>query len=331
MSAATDPANLPRPQYTVDLPRVRRAAAAIAPHGLFRTAVVHSPELSRLSGRPVHLKCENRQRTGSFKVRGALARLTALSDEERRRGVIASSAGNHGLGVAWAGRVLGVPGLVVVPRGAARVKLERLRQMLIKVREHGAGYDEAERHARALAASEQATFISPFDDPWIVAGNGGTVGQEIVEQLPGCSAIVAPVGGGGLAAGLAVGADGVPVVGINTAASPAMFRSLTEGRVLHSYDAEPTLCDGLEGGVSDNSVGLCGRLLHGVEVVEERAIAEAIRLLARGHGMVVEGSAAVGVAALLERKALPGDGPICVVLSGRNIDHQRLQTILARC
>jgi len=319
---------IPSPAYTVDLALIQQAASLVRNHGLMETPLLHSPELSRRVGRPVQLKCENQQITGSFKVRGALARLALLQGEQRYRGVVAASAGNHGLGVGWACRALGVPGLVVVPETVARVKLDRLRELLVKVRLHGSCYDEAEEHARQVAHEAGATFVSPFDDPHVIAGNGGTVGLELRRQLPDCSAVVVPVGGGGLASGLAIAMDGTPVVGVNSEASPAMARSLAEGRVYHRWDAAPTLAEGLEGGVSDTSAALCARHLSGVEVVAEESIAEAIRLMVRRHGVVLEGSAAVGVAALLEGKPVPGNGPICVVLTGRNIDRQRLTAIL---
>jgi threonine dehydratase len=322
--------SLPEPSFTIDEALIQRAAALIAPYRLFRTQMLHSPLLIQRYGRPVHLKCENQQHTGSFKVRGALARLCALQGEERLKGVVAASAGNHALGVAWACRHLGIPGLVVVPESVPAVKLRKIQEMMIKVRLHGSSYDEAEVHARELAREAEATFVSPFDDPWVMAGNGGTVGLEIREQLPGCSAVVAPVGGGGLASGLAVALEGTPVVGVNSEASPAMARSLAEGRVYHRYQPAPTLAEGLEGGVTDNSVALCARHLHSVEVVAEESLAEAMRLMARGHGMVVEGSAAAGLAALVEQKPLPGDGPVCVVITGRNIDRERLREVLAR-
>lgn len=312
----------------VDRPLIERVRQLIAPYGLLQTDLTHSPLLSERCGRPVYLKCENQQRTGSFKVRGALARLAAMERDQRHRGVVAASAGNHGLGVAWACRVLGIPGLVVVPETVPQVKLRRLQEMLIKVRLFGACYDDAEAHAREVAAEAEATFVSPYDDPMVIAGNGGTVGLEIREQLPQCSAVVTPVGGGGLASGLAIAFEGV-VVGVNSEASPAMARSLAEGRVYTRYPSAPTLAEGLEGGVSANTVALCGRHLHAVEVVREQSIADAIRLMARSHGMVLEGSAAVGVAALLEGKPVPGAGPLCVVLTGRNIDHDRLKEIVA--
>jgi threonine dehydratase len=322
---------LPPPAYELSRELVLRARDLVEPHVLF-TPVVPSPLLSELLGHPVVLKCESQQRTGSFKIRGALARLQSLSREERPRGVVAASAGNHGLGVAWACRLLGIPALVVLPESAPRVKREAIAAMGAKVRLHGAGYDEAEARARAIAAEAGASFVSPFDDPVVMAGNGGTLGLEIARQVPDAGAVVAPVGGGGLAAGLAVALPGVPVVGVNTEASPAMARTLAEGRVLTEMPAARTLAEGLEGGVSPSSAALCARLLRSVEVVREASIREAIRLLARRHGLVVEGSGAVTVAALLEKKEVPlgaRPGPVCLVLTGRNIDRERLREIVA--
>jgi threonine dehydratase len=268
----------------------------------------------------VHIKCENEQRTGSFKVRGALVRLSMLSREERGRGVVAASAGNHALGLAWACRFLGIPALVVVPERAAPSKLARLREMAMKVRVHGASYDLAEVRARQIAVESGATFVSPFDDPWVIAGNGGTIGLEIAEQLPECDTVLTPVGGGGLAAGLGIALPEHAVVGANSAASPAMARSLAEGLVYTTWPTDRTIAEGLEGGVSPTTAALCAHCLHSVEVVSEESIASAMRLVVRGHAMVVEGSAAAGVALLLERKPLPGDGPICVVVTGRNVE-----------
>lgn len=316
------------PAYQVTAELVAEAARALAPYQL-ETPLLASPQLSARIGRPVFLKCENQQRTGSFKLRGALFRLLALEREERQRGVIASSAGNHGLGVAWGCRQLGIPGLVVVPQGTPRVKRDALEAMMIKVRVRGQGYDQAEAYARELAAANQAIFISPFDDPRVIAGNGGTVGLEIRAALPEVSAVVAPLGGGGLSIGLAVALPGVPVLGVNSAASPAMARSLAEGRVHLSWPAsEPTIAEGLEGGVSPSTAALCRRLLAGVEIVSEASLREAVRAQVREQRVVIEGSGAAGVAALLEGKLIPGTGPVCVVISGRNIDRDRLREIV---
>jgi len=331
--AAWDPDDFPRlPAEVVDRDRLDRAREILAPYG-FETPLIQSAWLSARCGRPVWLKLENRQRTGSFKVRGALVRLSVLEGEARYRGVVAASAGNHALGVAFASRLLGVPALVVVPRSVAEVKLRALREMMVKVRIEGATYDEAEAYARDIAKEAEATFVSPFDDPWVMAGNGGTVGLEVAEQLPGVGGVVVPVGGGGLASGIAVALPGVPVLGVNSEASPAMARSLAEGKVYRRWtpqtqDGALTLAEGLEGGVSSATVALCACYLWDMAVVREASIAEAIGEMARREHVVLEGSAAVAVAALLEARALPGEGPLVVVLTGRNVDKARFKAIL---
>jgi threonine dehydratase len=316
----------PQPEYELTSALIDEAEQTLAKYQL-ETPMLPSAGLSARLGRPVFFKCENQQRTGSFKVRGALARLSRLAGEDRYRGVVAASAGNHGLGVAWACRQLGIPGLVVLPEGTPKVKLAALEQMMIKVRLHGSGYDEAEARARQIAEEAQATFVSPFDDPWVMAGNGGTVGREIRRQLPDVSAVVAPLGGGGLCVGLAVALEGVPVVGVNSSASPAMARSLDERRVYLTFDSQRTIAEGLEGGVSASSAFLCARHVREVLVVDESSLGRAVALSLREERQVLEGSGAAAIAAVLERKPIPGAGPVCLVLTGRNIDRDRLRTL----
>ncbi|MBW2731414.1 MAG: pyridoxal-phosphate dependent enzyme [Deltaproteobacteria bacterium] len=315
-----------KPKYIVDVALARRAHAAIAPYNL-RSPLKLSTKLSECVGRPVYLKLESHQPTGAFKVRGALAYLLSLEGEARRKGVVAASAGNHALGLAWAARQVGVPALVVVPRSAAKIKKRKLAELMVKVRVHGEGYDEAEVFARKLAEEADASFVSPYDDPWVMAGNGGTIALELLEELGELGGVVLPVGGGGLASGLVTAMGDIPVLGVNAAASPAMALSLAEGRVYETYEGESTLAEGLEGGVSQTSVAYCQQLWQ-VQQVDEAAIGRAIGFLAREESLVAEGSAAVAVAALLEGHELPGEGPLCVVITGRNIDAERLKVIL---
>lgn len=314
-------------EYDITPEHFVRASQVIAPF-IQKTALVESPRLSARLGRPVFLKCENQQVTGSFKIRGALARLSVIEGEARYRGVIAASAGNHGIGLAHACRQYGIPGLVVVPETTPQIKIRQLQELYIKVRSFGTCFDEAEAYARELAAQEEATYISPYDDPWIIAGNGGTLGLEIAQQLPEVTTVVAPVGGGGLASGLALALPRVAVVGVNTQASPAMTRSLMEGSVFGTFDSAETLAEGLEGGVSPNTVALCAHHLAGMGVVSEDGLRRGISFVARHHKEIIEGSAAAAVAAILEDVPIPGDGPVCLVLTGRNIDRGLLREIL---
>ncbi|MCA9666755.1 MAG: pyridoxal-phosphate dependent enzyme [Myxococcales bacterium] len=324
----------------MDAQLVARAREALRGR-LHPTPLVRSATLSERLGREVLLKNETHQPTGSFKVRGALAALAALEGEAARRGVVVASAGNHALGVAWASRQLGVPALVVVPETVAIVKRRALEEMMVKLRVQGRDYDEAEQIARDIALEAEATFVSGYEDPWVIAGGGGTIALELCDERPDLSCVVASVGGGGLLGGLGVGldarADGSgsapQLVGVCAAASPAMKRSLQDGRVYRRWDAEPTLADGLAGGVAERTVALARVHARAILLADERAIACALEHAARREGLLIEGSAACALAPLLDERAaaeLPGDaGPLAVVLSGRNIDRAKLRAAIA--
>jgi threonine dehydratase len=264
-------------------------------------------------------KIEQLQRTGSFKIRGATLRLESLGDAERRRGVVTASAGNHGLGVATAGKALGVRVEVVVPATSPEVKRRGIAALGATVVDGGAGYDEAEAFARRLAVERGAVFVSAFDDPWVQRGNGGTLAEEILADAPDVTQVVCPVGGGGLVAGLAevLAPRGVAVFGVQPAANCAMHDSLAEGRARLVYDGRPTLAEGCEGAVAQSTFDACRR--HGVRVglVSEEAILRAMAFAFRRCGWIVEPSAAVAIAGLLEG-ALPPSPRTVIVVSGGN-------------
>lgn len=300
---------------------------------VFRTPLVRSAPLSERLGSEVWLKLESLQRTGSFKLRGAAMRLDALDADERRRGVVAASAGNHGQGVALAGRVLGVPVEVVVPERTPRVKRAGMEAHGARVVVAGAGYDEAEAIARKRAAHRGAVFVSPFDDPLVILGNGGTVAEEILDELPGVGQVVCPVGGGGLVAGLAeaLAPLGIAVLGAQPEANCAMHESLRLGRALLRYEGRPTLAEGCEGGVAERTFEICRD--HGVvtATVSEEAIARAMVYAYRVLGLVVEASAAVAIAAVLEgRLRLAARAPTVIVVSGSNVEPELLDRLLKR-
>ena len=301
----------------MDFDAVRRVVERYA----VRTPLVRAPAL----GNDVWLKLENEQRTGSFKVRGALAKLDSLSDEERRRGVIAASAGNHGLGVAFAARALGIGARVFVPRDAASVKVQGIRSMGVEVEVMAeAGYDYAEERARAAAARSGEVFVSPYDDPWVAAGNGGTLAEEILAALPAIESILLPVGGGGLLAGVAGALDRagrrVDLVGVQSEASPAMTRSLEEGRAYEIWDPTPTFAEGLEGGVAAASVERARASGVQMEVVTESAIANAMRFAHTELGLRLEGSAAVVLAKELHYPSPASREARVLVITGGNVD-----------
>ncbi len=294
------------------------------------TPLVPAPALGRRIGADVWLKLESLQRTGSFKLRGAAARLAAMAQAGQTR-AIAASAGNHGLGVALAARTFGIDATVLVSAQTPEIKRNGIAALGAKVEVAGATYDEAEAEARRRVARDPGlTFVSAFDDDHVIAGNGGLLGREILAQLPDVEIIVTPVGGGGLAAGIGVEVvpRGIRLVGVSPEANCAMKRSLEDGRAYVVYDGGPTLAEGLEGAVSERTYAMAKDYFPEVVLVSEVAIRQAIVYAYRTLGVVCEASAAVTIAALLE-DALPLQGRRVVVLvSGGNIESALLDQLL---
>jgi threonine dehydratase len=302
-------------------------AAATVHRYLSATPVIPAPGL----GRDTWLKLETLQPTGSFKVRGALVAVTAALARDRRTAIVTASAGNHGLGIAFAADRLGATATIVVPSNASDAKQGAIERFSVALVRHGTSYDDAEAHALALAEAG-ATFVSPYNDPYVIAGQG-TIAVELLEQVPDVATIVTPVGGGGLASGLGLAAStvhGVRVVGVEAEQSPAMRRALDAGRPVPIAPG-PTLADGLAGNLEPGTVtfDLVRRTVADVVTVTEDDIATAMRFLAREHGLVAEGSAAVGVAALLTRRVARTPGATIVIVTGRNIAAHTLAGVLA--
>jgi len=295
-----------------------------------RTPVVRLPAAGA-DRMGVALKLENLQRTGSFKLRGAAARLAALAPEERARGVVASSAGNHGAGVALAAGTLGVTARVVVPAGAPATKRDRIARLGAEVIVRGSRYDEAEAVARDLARQDGAVFVSPFDDDIVIEGNGGSIAAELGEQVPDLRRVICPVGGGGLIGGLArqLTPKGVSVVGVQPEMNCAMYESLAQGRALTSYEGRPTIAEGCEGAVSERTYLLARDLVEEIVLVSEAAIRRAVAHLYRVAGTIAECSAAVAMAGVLEGAVAPSaTGATVVVITGGNIQPELLDEIL---
>jgi threonine dehydratase len=297
-----------------------------------RTPLERSAWLSERARADVWLKLETHQRTGSFKLRGAYNAVALLSKEERARGLVTASAGNHGQGVALAASLAGLaPAVVFVPASAPEAKKRRIARYGADLRPVQGTYDDAHHAALEHAERTGAYFVNAFSDPAVVAGQG-TAGLEVVQDLPGVRTILVPVGGGGISGGVGIVAramgSGIRVIGVQTEATSAMHASLAAGRVVSPpYGA--TLCEGLEGDVDEPGLVLASRVLDGVVLVTEAAVRRAMRLLFQEEGIVAEGSAAVGVAALLEGAVERVEGPAAVVLTGGNVDGDRLAGILA--
>lgn len=297
-----------------------------------RTTLRSSPGLSAVAGRDVHLKLESEQLTGSFKLRGAFNLISSLPDDVRARGVVASSAGNHGLGVAWASHHFGIPATIFVPATAPRVKRDGIAALGATVDAESPHYDAAMERAIAFAAERGATFVHPCTGRALLAGQG-TVAAEILEDLPELTALIVPVGGGGLLGGcgalLRNAAPRVRIIGAQSENTAAMARSLEAREIVH-IPSVPTLADGLAGDVDEIALDIGLHALDEIHTVTEDAIGRAIAWLAREEDLVVEGAGAVGVAAILERKVTLPAGPAAVVLSGGNIDSERHESLLAR-
>ncbi|MFF1770537.1 threonine ammonia-lyase [Streptomyces sp. NPDC058249] len=317
----------PLPSVTLD--DIRGAQKMLT--GVARmTALEGSRYLSQLVGAPVHLKCENLQRTGSFKLRGAYVRIAGLLPEERAAGVVAASAGNHAQGVALASSLLGVRSTVFMPTGAPLPKVAATRDYGAEVRLHGQVVDETLAAAQEYAAETGAVFIHPFDHPDIIAGQG-TVGLEILEQCPEVRTIVVGIGGGGLAAGVALAVKSirpdVRIVGVQAEGAAAYPASLAAGRPV-SIENPATMADGIKvGRPGDVPFRLIEELVDEVRTVSENNLSSALLLCLERAKLVVEPAGASSVAALLRE---PGafEGPVVALLSGGNVDPLLMQRIL---
>jgi threonine dehydratase len=314
----------------LSLEDVKRAQAALASH---LRATPLRPSLAA-PGCDLRLKLECWQPTGSFKVRGALSLMSSLTETERRRGVVAASAGNHALGVAFAAERLGgaIRTTLFVPKTAPRSKVEKLRRFPVDVRETGATYDDAVEAARAFERETGATMVHAYDEPRIACGQG-TVALEVLEECPEVATLLVPVGGGGLIAGMAVAAKALApagrIVAVQPEASPSLRESIRLGRPLLTYPAGPTLADGLAGGIGE-ILFEHRDLVDEVVTVSEDEIEDAIVALLAADQIVAEGSGAVGVAALRAgRVPAASGGPVVAVITGGNVDAHILARLLA--
>jgi len=296
------------------------------------TPLIASPALSDRTAAAVYLKLENLQITGSFKARGSLNRMLSLSKEDKSRGVVTASTGNHGAGVAHAGQRLGIKALIFVHETASPAKIENIQRFGGDVRYFGVEAGATEVHARAYADSHGMPFISAYNDPLVIAGQG-TIGAEIARQLPTTDIVLAAVGGGGLVAGVAGFLKTVNpklcAIGASAKNSMATAASVRAGRIVETEHL-PTLSDGTSGGLEPGSITfeLCQALVDDWVDVAEEEIRSALRLFIESHHMLCEGAAAVAVAGLLRAKERVKGKTVVVVISGANISAERLKEAL---
>ena len=309
---------------------VRSAEARARPH-LLTTPTVPAVGLTAEVGSPVVLKCENLQHTGSFKARGAVSKVLSLTPEELAKGVITASTGNHGAAVSYAGSLVDLAPLVVVPEDANPSKLAAIERLGGRIEVHGTDSVESELGARRLAAERDATYLSPYNDPRIIGGQG-TLGLELLEQVDDLAAVYVAVGGGGLASGVAGWIKAMSpetrVIGCSPANSAVMYHSLRAGEIL-DMPSDPTLSDGTAGGVEPGAVtfDILAGALDDFVTVEEDDIRQAFLDLIEIEHMLVEGSAAMAYAAT-RAHAQPVDGTIAIILCGGNVGVGKLRTVL---
>ncbi len=308
----------------VNLESIEAAAARIGA-SIYESPLMHSKMLSRLTGNSIFLKLENLQMTGAFKERGALNRILTLTDEERRQGVIAASAGNHGQGVAYHATQRGIPAQIWMPRLTPLIKFSATRAYGADVVLHGDNYDEACAAAIERSLERKAVFIHPFDDDAVIAGQG-TIGLELLNQNPELDVIVVPVGGGGLT--VKERNPRVEIVGVQTARLPSMQAALQQQGPV-DLPAKSTLADGIAvRRAGQRTLPLVSRYVDRIVTVDEDEIAEAILMLLEGEKTLAEGAGAVALAAVLEGKTGHRGKNIAVLVSGGNLDVNLLARII---
>ena len=316
----------------INLQSIQAAAKRIA-GAIYRSPCPYSLLLSRLCGCNIYCKFDHLQITGSFKERGARNKLMQLSPEQRKAGVVAASAGNHALGLAYHGQLLGIPVTVIMPKWAPIIKVSNCRAFGAEVRLEGESFGDAYKRAQALAAETKKLFIPGFDDPDIIAGQG-TMGLEIVEDVPNLDAVIVPVGGGGLLAGVGVAVKALRpqarVIGVESNSAPTLQASLNAGHVVR-IDTKPTLADGLAvAELGKECFEPIRQTMDELVMVDEPQIASAVLRLLEMEKTVVEGAGAVSLAAAMQRAPELAGKNVVICLTGGNIDVNLISRIIER-
>ena len=296
-----------------------------------KTPIIHSVYLSELCNNNVYLKLENLQITNAFKIRGALNRMLKLSSEEKSRGVIAASSGNHAQGIALTAQHLGVSAKIVVPKNISELKLSKIKQYDVTIIQEG-DFDEIETKARNLSVRENMTYISPYNDINIISGQG-TIALEIYKELENVNIIIVPIGGGSLISGIAFVAKSlnpnIKIIGVQTKGASTMYESWKAGKIVNIEEFN-TLADGLLGGLESDAITfeIILKYVDEIVLVDEESIKKAINLLWKIEGQIVEGAGATVVAYILEAKKKLRNKNVVAVISGGNIESSLLDRLL---
>ncbi|NND56759.1 MAG: threonine/serine dehydratase [Xanthomonadales bacterium] len=311
---------------------IERAARRIGPHVLY-TPLFESVYLGEMNRGTVGLKLESEQYTGSFKARGALNKVLSMSAEQKAAGLLTASSGNHAQGFARALTVSGDRGLIYLPENAEPSKVEALQHYDVELAFHGNGCLETELHARAQAEQRGMAWVSPYNDPVVIAGQG-TVGKEILEQMPEVDVILATVGGGGLISGIAAWVrrhrPKTEIIGCLPENSPEMYLSVQQGQIVNLDEPMETLSDGSAGGCEPGSItfDLCREGVDDYILTSETEIADAIRWMANHHHKIIEGAAGVALAAFQKNPARFNSKNVAIVICGANITTPTLKVLL---
>lgn len=297
------------------------------------TPTEFSPALSKLLGQPIYLKLECLQATGSFKLRGGFFYLSILNAEEKKRGVAACSAGNHGLGVAYAAKELGIPCTIFVTKSIDQAKYDKLLQLGAQVQKSEfIGFDDTLEWSTKEAAKLQLPMISPFDDEKIMAANGGTLAVEVLAQVPEATHFILPIGGGGMAAGFSwhvkTKNPDARIIVCQLAACPAFKLSMEHGKAITRMPSIETLAGGIEGGLGEKCFNILKTRIDEVALIKEEELREAVRWCLKHHQYLIEPSAAVALASCLYGHVRL-QGPTVIVLSGRNVSYSTLQQLIS--
>ncbi|MBN1683399.1 threonine/serine dehydratase [Candidatus Bathyarchaeota archaeon] len=313
----------------ISLKDVYSAKKRIGPF-IRKTPLDYSPVLSKHIGAEVWLKYENFQITGSFKIRGAANSLLSLNSEQKKRGIVTSSAGNHGMGLGYIGKVLGINVRVYLPINTPSVKVTGLKQLGVEVILYGNEYLESERSAIEDSLNNKRFYVSPYNNYDVIAGQA-TIGLEMLEDNPELDTILVPLGGGGLISGIGSvwkQATGAKIIGVQSEASPVMYESIKTGRIIE-IPLKESVAEGLHGGIEPDSItfNICKECVDDYIIVKESSIIDSMKFMIYRHHLILEGAGAVGIAALIDETEKFRDKKIGVVLSGSNIDEFLLKKL----
>ncbi|HJZ18771.1 MAG TPA: threonine/serine dehydratase [Candidatus Nanoarchaeia archaeon] len=313
---------------TIDLNCIKEAHARINEF-IVKTPLIKSSFYSDAIDGEAYLKLENSQLTNSFKIRGVLNKMLKLSDDEKKRGVLAVSSGNHAQGIGHVSKMLGINAKVVVPENTPKIKIDMIKKYGVELNVFGENYLTAEIKARELERKTGMVYISPYNDFDVIAG-AGTVGLEILNELSDANAIIMPVGGGGLISGVAVAVKSInphiKIIGAQSEASPVMHESVKAGKIVN-IEVEESIAEGLQGGIEKNSVtfNLIKNYADEILLVSEDEIKDAMRTFLQQHNQIAEGSGAVGLAALVRYRKQFKKQKVAIVVSGGNFDREKLK------